>query len=173
MTRAPDDEQFTALVAAAWPSLYRSAFLLLGDRGEAEDLVQTALTKTYANWSKVRDIDAAPAYARTVLHNTAASWFRRASWRQEHPTGDLPDAGDDPDHSVRPTLIEALRALPPRQRAVIVLRYYEDLSEAQIAEALDMAPGTVKSHSHAALRRLSSLLDESVEAILTRGEATP
>ena len=161
MTRAPDDEQFTALVAAAWPSLYRSAFLLLGDRGEAEDLVQTALTKTYANWSKVRDIDAAPAYARTVLHNTAASWFRRASWRREHPTGDLPDAGDDPDHSVRPTLIEALRALPPRQRAVIVLRYYDDLDVRQTAAALGCSEGTVKSQASAGIAKLRVALGDS------------
>jgi len=160
--RPPDDEQFSALVAAAWPSLYRTAFLLLGDRGEAEDLVQTALTKTYANWSKVREVDAAPAYARTILHNTAASWFRRASWRNERPTEDLPEQGHDADHSVRPTLIGALHTLPPRQRAVVVLRFYEDLDVRQTAAALGCSEGTVKSQTAAAITKLRLALGDAL-----------
>src|SRR4051794_10898402 len=75
MARPPSDEAFTEFVAASWPSLYRTAYLLLGDRGLAEDLVQTALAKTYASWGKVRDVGAARGYARTTLVNTAASWF--------------------------------------------------------------------------------------------------
>jgi len=162
MTRAPDDEQFSAMVAAAWPSLYRTAFLLLGDRSEAEDLVQTALTKTYAHWSKVREVDAAPAYARRVLHNTAASWFRRASWRNEHPTAELPEAGHDTDHSIRPTLFEALRTLPPRQRAVVVLRFYEDLDVRQTASVLQCSEGTVKSQTSGAIDKLRIVLGDAV-----------
>jgi len=162
MTRVPDDEQFSALVTAAWPGLYRTAFLLLGNRAEAEDLVQTALTKTYANWSKVREIDAAPAYARTVLHNTAMSWFRRSSWRREHPTADLPERGHHPDHSIRPTLIDALRTLPPRQRAVVVLRFYEDLDVRRTAAALGCSEGTVKSQTSAAIAKLRLVLGDAL-----------
>ncbi len=92
MPRPPGDPEFTAFVHASWPSLYRTAYLLLGDHALAEDLVQTALAKTYASWGKVRDLSAAPGYARTVLVNTAASWFRRKGWRNERPTAD--PAGD-------------------------------------------------------------------------------
>ena len=93
MTRQVSDDEFTQFVHAAWPGLYRTAYLLLGDAGLAEDLVQTALAKTYAAWPKVRDVRAAPGYARTTLLNTAASWFRRSSWRNELPTESLPDRG--------------------------------------------------------------------------------
>ena len=92
MSRHPSDEEFSEFVQVAWPGLVRTAYLLLGDRGLAEDLAQTALAKTYAAWPKVRDVQAAPGYARTTLVNTAASWFRRRSWRNELPTA-LPRRG--------------------------------------------------------------------------------
>jgi RNA polymerase sigma-70 factor (sigma-E family) len=160
--RPLSDADFTELVYACWPSLYRTAYLLVGDRAEAEDLVQTALAKTYAAWPRVRDLDAAPGYARTVLHNTAASWFRKKSWRNERPTELLPEPAYHPDHTDRPTVIGALDQLPPRQRAVIVLRFYEDLSVGQTAAALGCSEGTVKSQTHDALARLRRLLGESV-----------
>jgi RNA polymerase sigma-70 factor (sigma-E family) len=160
--RVPTDAEFTELVHGSWASLYRTAYLLLGDRAEAEDLVQTALAKTYAAWPRVRDLDAAPGYARTVLHNTAASWFRKKSWRNERPSAVLPEPSYLPDHSERPTVIGALDQLPPRQRAVIVLRFYEDLTVAQAATALGCSEGTVKSQTHDALARLRDLLGESV-----------
>src|SRR3954447_21655954 len=128
MARPPSDEAFTELVAASWPGLYRTAYLLLGDRGLAEDLVQTALAKTYASWGKVRELDAARGYARTTLVNTASSWFRKKSWRNEHPTERLQEHAYDGDPSVRPAIMQALAQLPPRQRAVVVLRFYDDLS---------------------------------------------
>jgi RNA polymerase sigma-70 factor (sigma-E family) len=162
MPRPPSDAEFTEMVHASWPGLYRTAYLLLGDAAEAEDLVQTALAKTYAAWSRVRDVDAAPGYARTVLHNTAASWFRRPSWRNERPTEVLPETAHDPDHSVGPAVTSALALLPPRQRAVIVLRYYEDLSVAQTARALGCSEGTVKSQTSDALARLRVLLGDAV-----------
>ena len=90
MSRHPSDEEFSEFVQVAWPGLVRTAYLMLGDRGLAEDLAQTALAKTYAAWPKVRDVQAAPGYARTTLVNTAASWFRRRSWRNELPTGRCP-----------------------------------------------------------------------------------
>lgn len=92
MPRTPNDADFTEFVQASWPSLYRTAYLLLGNKAEAEDLVQTALAKTYAAWGSVRSLDAAPGYARTVLTNTAASWFRKKSWRREQATGTCPTA---------------------------------------------------------------------------------
>ena len=162
MPRSPSDGEFTEFVHASWASLYRTAYLLLGDRSEAEDLVQTTLAKTYASWSKVRDLEAAPSYARTVLVNTAASWFRKKSWRNERPTESLPDRGHETDPTDRPALIDALAQLPPRQRAVIVLRYYDDLSVSQTAEALGCSDGTVKSQTSDALTKLRGLLGDAV-----------
>jgi DNA-directed RNA polymerase specialized sigma24 family protein len=83
--RPPNDAEFTTLVSVIWPQLYRTAYLLVGEHALAEDLTQTALAKTYANWRKVRSLDAAPSYARTTLINTAGSWFRKKSWRNESP----------------------------------------------------------------------------------------
>lgn len=160
--RPPSDAEYTEFVHATWPSLYRTAYLLLGDHAEAEDLVQTSLAKTYAAWHRVRDLQAAPGYARTVLLNTAASWFRRKSWRNERPSAVLPERGYELDHTDRPAVVDALRHLPPRQRAVIVLRYYEDLSVAQAATALGCSEGTVKSQTSDALARLRTLLGDAV-----------
>jgi RNA polymerase sigma-70 factor (sigma-E family) len=154
MPRSPSDGEFTQFAHASWASLYRTAYLLIGDAAEAEDLVQTTLAKTYASWSKVRDVDAAPGYARTVLVNTATSWFRKRSWRNERPTAEPPDLVHEPDPSDRPALMSALAVLPPRQRAVIVLRYYEDLTEAETADMLGITVGTVKSQAHKALAAL-------------------
>ena len=160
--RPPSDEQFTELVHASWSSLYRTAYLLLGDHAEAEDLVQSALAKTYANWHRVRDLNAAAGYARTTLVNTASSWFRRRSWRNEHPTEVLPDGTLDHDPTDRSLLVQALAQLPPRQRAAVVLRYYEDLTVAQTAAALGCSEGTVKSQTSDALARLRALLGDAV-----------
>ena len=162
MSRPPSDGEFTEFVHASWASLYRTAYLMLGDRAEAEDLVQTTLAKTYASWSKVREVRAAPAFARTVLVNTAASWFRKKSWRNERPTAVLPDSGHENDPTDRPAVIAALAQLPPRQRAVIVLRYYDDLTVAQTAAALGCSDGTVKSQTSDALTRLRGLLGDAV-----------
>ena len=162
MPRPPSDAEYTEFVHATWPSLYRTAYLLVGDHALAEDLVQTALAKTYASWGSVRELAAAPGFARTTLINTAASWFRRKSWRNELATETLPEPAHDPDHSNRPAVIGALRQLPPRQRAVIVLRYYEDLSVARTAEALGCSEGTVKSQTSDALTRLRTLLGDAV-----------
>jgi RNA polymerase sigma-70 factor (sigma-E family) len=161
-SRTASDAEFSALVHGCWASLYRTAYLLVGDRGDAEDLVQTALAQTYASWHRVRDIDAAPAYARTVLVNTATSWFRKKGWRKERPTETLPEHGYEHDPSDRHSLVAALAQLPPRQRAVVVLRYYDDLSVAQTAHALGCTEGTVKSQTHDALARLRTLLGEAV-----------
>lgn len=165
MGRAPTDEEFTEFVHAAWPRLYRTAYLLLGDHGDAEDLVQSALAKTYASWGNVRELDAAPGYARTVLVNTASSWFRRRSWRNERPVEVLPQHPDlvhSSDPAVRPAVLGALSTLPPRQRAVVVLRYYEDLDVRRTAAALGCSEGTVKSQTSEALAKLRVLLGDAV-----------
>jgi RNA polymerase sigma-70 factor (sigma-E family) len=162
MSAPPTDEEFAELVHACWASLYRTAYLMLGDPAEAEDLVQTALAKTYANWRRVRSIDAAPGYARTTMVNTAASWFRKKGWRNERPTEVLPEVLTESDPTDRRSVIDALGTLPPRQRAVVVLRYYEDLSVAQVAHALGITQGTVKSQTSEALNKLRALLGDSV-----------
>ncbi|MBM7519411.1 sigma factor [Nocardioides nitrophenolicus] len=92
MPRALSDDEFAELMHGCWAGLYRTAYLLVGDHAEAEDLVQTALAKTYANWHRVRSLESAAGYARTTLVNTAASWFRKKGWRNERPTDRVPDA---------------------------------------------------------------------------------
>jgi RNA polymerase sigma-70 factor (sigma-E family) len=162
MARPPSDDEFTEFVVASWPSLYRTAYLLIGDRELAEDLVQTALAKTYASWGKVRELEAARGYARTTLVNTAASWFRKRGWRAEQPTETVETGSYDEDPTLRPDMAAALARLAPRQRAVVVLRFYEDLSVAETAHALHCSEGTVKSQTSDALAHLRGLLGEAV-----------
>ncbi len=162
MAKQLTDEEFTEFVHAVWPGLYRTAYLMLGEHQLAEDLVQTALAKTFASWRKVREPAAAPGYARVVLANTAASWFRRRSWRNEHPTEVLPEGAAEHDPTDRPAVVDALRTLPPRQRAVVVLRYYDDLSVREVAQALGISEGTVKSQTSGALARLRMQLGDDV-----------
>lgn len=163
---APDEAAFTAFVAARWSALYRTAYLLVHDHAHAEDLVQAALAQTWASWPTIREVEAAEAYTRTVLLNTARSWFRRKSWG-EKPVEVLPE----PEGHARPEdddrwLLEEIGRLPRRQRAVVVLRFYEDMSVAQAAHTLGISEGTVKSQTHLALRRLRAVLgDELVEAV--------
>ncbi|RYB91826.1 SigE family RNA polymerase sigma factor [Nocardioides oleivorans] len=151
-----DPAAFAEFVAARSAPLHRTAYLLVGDRGLAQDLLQEALTKTYVAWPRLRDPGRAEAYTRKAITTTAISWYRRRSWG-ERPTDTVPESvtGGHADHvATRDLLWQALQSLPPRQRAVIVLRYYEDLTEAQTAAVLDCAVGTVKSQAHAALRKL-------------------
>jgi len=158
----PQDDDFTEFVHLAWPTLYRTAYLLVGEHQLAEDLVQSALAKTYASWRRIRDRQAATAYARVALVNTGTSWFRRRSW-SEKPAVSLPEAvGHTAEPSDRPAIMSALRELPPRQRAVVVLRFYEDLSVRDVADALGCSEGTVKSQTHDALARLRALLGDAV-----------
>jgi RNA polymerase sigma-70 factor (sigma-E family) len=157
------DEDFAAFVAARWGSLYRLAYLLAASPTGAEDLLQTTLEKAYVNWSRIGRMEHAEAYVRRMLANTLVSSRRRA-WRGEEAWGDLPERADD--SAEIPVLDRHLFwplvcALPPRQRAVIVLRYYEDLSEAQIAVVLGCARGTVKSQSSAAIGALRRALAAS------------
>ena len=157
------DEDFAEFVAARWASLYRLAYLLAASPTGAEDLLQTTLEKAYVNWSRIARMEHVEAYVRRMLANTSVSGRRRA-WIGERPTDELPEPGGDSAeepvldrHLVWPLVC----ALPARQRAVIVLRYYEDLTEAQIADVLGCARGTVKSQSSAAIGALRRALAAS------------
>jgi RNA polymerase sigma-70 factor (sigma-E family) len=134
------------------------AVLLTGDWHAAEDLVQASLVKLYRAWPGVDQADGDPdAYLRRIMINTQRSWWR-ARWRREAPVAVLPDSsggGDDADQrALAVSIRQALRRLSPRQRAVLVLRYYEDLPEAEIASLLGCSAGTVKAHAHRGLRSL-------------------
>jgi RNA polymerase sigma-70 factor, ECF subfamily len=170
----PDDETaFREFAVAQWPALTRLAYLLVYDAGHAEDIAQTVLAKMWPVWGRVGD-DAPEAYARRVLTNTAISWWRRR-WHGERPTESLPEPqqrGYDevaPRLSDRASLSAALRALPPRQRAAVVLRFAEDLSEQQVAVALNCSVGTVKSLTSRGLARLREDGVLNDERTLTNG----
>lgn len=160
------DEQaratFRDYVAARSPALLRTAYLLTGNRADAEDLLQTALAKTYLAWDRIREREAVDGYVRRVMVNTRTSWWRRRRV-DERPTNVLPerrterDAADD--LALRDALWAALATLPKRQRAIVVLRYYEDLSEAETADLLGISVGTVKSTTSRALVKLRDTAD--------------
>lgn len=143
---------FADFVVQWSPALLRVAFLLTGDRGLAEDLLQTALLKTSRRWSRIADQQAAYPYVRRVLVTTSASWRRRRRVG-EVLTDRLPERSTGGE-AVPGRAVAALEALPSRMRAVIVLRYYEDLSEADTAAALGCSVGSVKSQASRGLARL-------------------
>jgi len=146
-------DDFEAYVMARGDALHRTAFLLTRDHALAEDLVQTALAKAWGSWRRIEG-DPDP-YVRKVLINTFASWWRRR-WNGERATQELPELphpGADID--ARLDLALAVAQLPRRQRAVIVLRFFDDLTEAQTAEAMGTTVGTVKSQTARALAALS------------------
>jgi RNA polymerase sigma-70 factor (sigma-E family) len=151
---------FTDFMSARSASLFRTAYLIVGDHQLAQDLLQESLIKTYMAWPRLRDPSKAEAYTRKTIVTTAISWRRRRSFH-ERPMDPLPDtAVPDPGEAVttHASLVTKLRTLPPRQRAAIVLRYYEDLSEAQTAEVMGCSVGAVKSHVSTGLVRLRDRL---------------
>jgi RNA polymerase sigma-70 factor (sigma-E family) len=149
-------EDFRDYVAARGPALLRTAVVLAGDRAEAEDLLQAALAKTYLAWDRINDRAAVDGYVRRAMVNTQISWWRRRKL-EIYPTDELPDLPVD-DHTKRTDLHDvlgrALRRLPKRQRTAVLLRYYEDMSEAEIAKALGISVGTVKSTVSRAVAKL-------------------
>lgn len=157
------DEDVTAFVRARYGQLLRTAYLLCGDRGKAEDLVQVTLAKTVVAWPRLQRSEGADHYVQRILLNTFLSSRRLRSW-WERPLGRMVD-GPAPDDFVqveqRDWLRRALKGLPPRQRAAVVLRFYEDLSEQDTARALGCSVGTVKSLSS---RGLQALRERSIEA---------
>jgi RNA polymerase sigma-70 factor (sigma-E family) len=151
--------EFREFVAARSGALFRSAFLLTGQREAAEDLLQGVLAKTARHWSGIRE--SPEAYVRRALHHEQISSWRR---RRLRTTGTMPDVAAPGDHAadtdLRLALAGALRTLTPRQRAVVVLRYVEDLSETEVASVLDVSVGTVRSTAFRALARLRASCPE-------------
>lgn len=150
-----DSAEFTSFVRARGPALIRTAYLLIGDQHLAEDLVQTALAKTHLAWRRLRDTGHAEAYTRKIMYHQVISWWRRHRSR-EVVTDTIPEPGvvDADFGALRMTMLAALDVLPPKQRAVIVLRFYDDLTERETAEQLGCSIGTVKSYTARALQRL-------------------
>jgi RNA polymerase sigma-70 factor (sigma-E family) len=150
-------EAFRTYVAARSPALLRTAYLLTGSRVDGEDLLQTALAKTYLAWDRIREREALDGYVRRVMVNSHTSRWRRRKIN-EYATDDLPERGGQRDAmedlALHDALWTALAGLPKRQRATVVLRYYEDLSEAETAAVLGISVGTVKSTTSRALAKL-------------------
>ncbi|KAB1903309.1 SigE family RNA polymerase sigma factor [Micromonospora sp. AMSO1212t] len=164
-------ESFRKFVVQRSPALSRTAYLLTGDHQLAEDLLQSALARTYRHWRRIRDGDP-EAYVRRVMYHQQVSWWRRR--RVVERLDATPAERGGGDHSeetaLRLSVVAALRRLTARQRAVVVLRYYEDLTEAQVAEVLGCSVGTVKRHGHDAVRRLRDLVPELLERTPERSE---
>jgi RNA polymerase sigma-70 factor (sigma-E family) len=165
----PGREAFRAYVVARSSALLRTAYLLTGNRADAEDLLQTALAKTYLAWDRIREREALDGYVRRVMVNTQTSF-----WRRKKPEALYDDVPDSPgrdrhaDSDLHDALWTALAQLPRRQRAIVVLRYYEDLSEAETAAVLGISVGTVKSTTSRALTKLrddASLRDDPRAAL--------
>ena len=170
-----DEDRFTEFVRAHTASLFRTAYLMTGDYQRAEDVLQGALVRVYQHWTRIDEMAQPVAYARRVVVNQSVSWWRRRSSHESPLPGSHEPAWDGRVDGVveHERLWGAVLTLPRRQRAVLVLRYYEDMTEAQIAETLGIAPGTVKSHSHAALHRLAELLGEpTTDPVVPSEEAT-
>jgi RNA polymerase sigma-70 factor (sigma-E family) len=164
-----DDDRFREFVVTRSRALQRTAYLLTGNWETARDLVQTALARAWPRWNRTDWPELPEAYVKRIMVTTYATWWRRR-WRAEIPTGELPDqpADDDPFGQVdlHTPILTALAALPRKQRTIVVLRYFDDLTEAEVARLMGVTVGTVKSQTSKAfahLRRspyLSNLLTE-------------
>lgn len=161
--RTEDSQTFTDFVSAEQAGLLRLAILLAGDRGNAEDLVQIALMKSYRHWARISRSGPPSAYVRRVLVTTHTSWRRRLSTTEQvmETLPDLADptaAPDEEDEELR----RALRALPPRMRTAVVLRYFEDLSEERTGELMGCSASTVNTQTARGLARLRTSLSAPV-----------
>lgn len=155
--QAEQEDRFQEFVRARWSHLVRTAYLLTGDAHHAEDLTQTALAKAYRSWRRVAGSDNPEAYVRRMLVTCNSDRFRKR--RVKESLTDAPPERAGRDEAVarvdeRGVLMAALAQLPPRQRAVVVMRYWEDLSEAEAAEVLGCSQGTVKSQASKGLAKL-------------------
>ena len=154
--------EYDDVYAALWPRLVRTAYAVSGDLGVAEDAVQTAFAKAFRSGRRISRLAAPEAYLRRMAVNEVLNDRRLARRRHEVSRADPPEVaapGTSEPALARDEMWTALMSLPPRQRAVLVLRYYEDLSEHQIADALACRPGTVKSQASAALATLRTRID--------------
>jgi RNA polymerase sigma-70 factor (sigma-E family) len=157
------DAALTALYTSHYRRLVRLAALLLDDLGASEEVVQDAYVKMHGSWGRIRDPDAAVGYLRTTVVNLARSKLRRRMVAQKHAPKPMPDAASAEygalEQLERDRLVAALRMLPPRHRECLVLRYYGDLSEVQIAETMGISPGAVKSHASRGMAALRATLE--------------
>jgi RNA polymerase sigma-70 factor (sigma-E family) len=154
--RAGSEEDFQDFVVSRGRSLLHSAYLLTGNLADAEDLVQSALAKTYQAWDRIEDRNALDGYVRRAMVNTHISWWRRRKV-DEYPTDDLPDQPVDDQTATMQTndaLRHAIERLPQRMRAAVVLRFFEDMTEAEVADILGVSQGTVKSTVSRAVAKL-------------------
>ena len=158
------DPGFAEFVAARSAALFRTAVLIVGDRHTAEDLVQGALERAFRHWDRVEAMDAPEAYVRRILANLATDHVRRRG-RDSLELLDHDGAAPEPYGHVdeHDAVIRALRQLPPRMRTVLVLRYFDDMTEAQIAEALGISTGTVKSQAARGLAKLRETMTHQEE----------
>lgn len=159
--RGMEQPEYAEYVAARRTALVRSAVLLGCPERDAEDVVQSALLRCFRHWRRVQRADRPDAYVYRVLVNTLRD-DRARRWHGETPTERLPELPMGPDHVTGLAVREALARMPAQQRDVLVLRYYADLTEADIAEVLGIAPGTVKSRAARALHALAA--DESLRS---------
>jgi len=161
---------FREFVQARSPSLSRHAYLLTGDHQLAEDLLQSALASTYRHWRRVRG-DNPEAYVRRAMYHQHISWWRRRRVPEQLSAAPRETAQADPAEAtaLRLSLAQALSRLSAKQRAVLVLRFYGDLTEAQAADVLGIGVGTAKRHAHDALRRLREIAPE----LIVDGERSP
>ncbi len=151
-----DEPGFRDYVTSRGRSLLRTAYLLTGNMADAEDLVQAALAKTYVAWDRIEDRGALDGYVRRAMINTHISWWRRRRL-EEFPTDEIPDqavADHSGDSDLQATLRQAIDRLPQRMREAVVLRFYEDMTEAEVADALGVSLGTVKSTVSRAMAKL-------------------
>jgi RNA polymerase sigma-70 factor (sigma-E family) len=174
----PSADEYDAFVRARTTALLRSAYLLTGDQHLAEDLVQTALARTHRAWRRLHETGNAEAYTRKVMYHAQVSWWRKRRVAESMP-GVMPERlggdryGGEADLSnraaVRMTLRQALLRLTPSQRAVLVLRFFEDRSEAETSDVLGVSVGTVKSQTSRALERLRKVAPELADLYVAGG----
>lgn len=159
MTHSKDtrDAEFTAYLETRQPALLRTAYLLTGDRHQAEDILQTALAKLYLSWTKIQHRGAVDGYVRRIMVNENNSLWRRGWKRREYAAETTPEPPphlDSYDEGLNAAVWELVESLPRKARAVVVLRYYEQLTEAEVADTLGISVGTVKSQCSRALAAL-------------------
>ncbi len=170
---AARDAEFTAYLHARQLSLLRTAYLLTGDRHQAEDILQTSLAKLYLSWDTVRDRDSVDAYVRRIMVNENNSLWRRGWKKREYAAERIPEGSphhDAYDEGSSAALWAVVSTLPPKARAVVVLRYYEQLSEAETADVLGISIGTVKSQSNRALAALRDRVPDHLHPSLREEE---
>jgi RNA polymerase sigma-70 factor (sigma-E family) len=166
------EDDFDSFVRTRTHALLRSAYLLTGDQQLAEDLVQAALTRTHQSWKRLADTGNAESYTRRTMYHLQVSWWRRRRVAETMPQH-MPDRPNSDDHagtiSLRLAIRAALLKLSPRQRAVLVLRFFEDHTEREVADLLGVTVGTVKSQTAKALARLRAVAPDLTEADTRNG----